>query len=107
MVDLLKTFEESSIKKASFYHRLFVMRHGFARKLNTKKFLSDEYMLCQMPCHKKHIYKTDANIKADTKKHIYKTDANIKTDTGGVLSKKMLLKIPQNSQENTCARVSF
>ena len=68
------------------------MRHGFARKLNTKKVLSDEYRLCQMPCNKKHIYKTDANIEADS---------------GGVLSKKVLLKIPQNSQENTCARVSF
>ena len=68
------------------------MRHGFARKLNTKKVLSDEYRLCQMPYNKKHIYKTDANIKADS---------------GGVLSKKVLLKIPQNSQENTCARVSF
>ena len=27
--------------------------------------------------------------------------------TGGVLLKKVLLKILQNSQENTCARVSF
>ena len=27
--------------------------------------------------------------------------------TGDVLSKKMFLKISQNSQENTCARVSF
>ena len=27
--------------------------------------------------------------------------------TGGVLCKKMLLKISQNSQENTCDRVSF
>ena len=28
-------------------------------------------------------------------------------ENGGVLSKKMFLKIAQNSQENTCARVSF
>ena len=27
--------------------------------------------------------------------------------TGGVLSKKVLLQILQNSQENTCARASF
>ena len=27
--------------------------------------------------------------------------------TGGVLSEKVFLKISQNSQENTCARVSF
>ena len=27
--------------------------------------------------------------------------------TGGVLGKKMFLKISQNSQGNTCARVSF
>ena len=27
--------------------------------------------------------------------------------TGGVLDKKVLLEISQNSQENTCARVSF
>ena len=27
--------------------------------------------------------------------------------TRGVLSKKVLLEISQNSQENTCARVSF
>ena len=27
--------------------------------------------------------------------------------TGGVLSKSVLLKISQNSQENTCDRVSF
>ena len=27
--------------------------------------------------------------------------------TGSVLWKKVFLKIPQNSQENTCARVSF
>ena len=29
------------------------------------------------------------------------------TGTGDVLWKKVFLKIPQNSQENTCARVSF
>ena len=29
------------------------------------------------------------------------------TATGGVVLKKMLLNISQNSQENTCARVSF
>ena len=29
------------------------------------------------------------------------------TATGGILLKKVSLKISQNSQENTCARVSF
>ena len=30
-----------------------------------------------------------------------------KQSTGGVLQKNMFLKVSQNSQENTCARVSF
>ena len=32
---------------------------------------------------------------------------NTEAATGGVLIKKILLKISKNSQENTCARVSF
>ena len=37
------------------------------------------------------------------------TDVNKGTEaaTGGVLCKKVFLKISQNSQENTCARASF
>ena len=31
----------------------------------------------------------------------------IEAGTGGVLYKQVFLKISQNSQENTCARVSF
>ena len=31
----------------------------------------------------------------------------IEADAGGVLQKKVLLEISQNSQENTCARDSF
>ena len=32
---------------------------------------------------------------------------NLETVTGGVLQKKVFLKISTNSQENVCARVSF
>ena len=39
-------------------------------------------------------------------KLIYSTDQK-QQPTRGVLSEKMFLKISQNSQENTCARVSF
>ena len=36
---------------------------------------------------------------------VYKN--NPEAATGGVLCKKLFLEISQNSQENTCARVSF
>ena len=38
---------------------------------------------------------------------LYYTSFTLEAATRGVLSKKVLLEISQNSQENTCARVSF
>ena len=39
--------------------------------------------------------------------HTVKAKLPLEVATGGVLCKKVFLEISQNSQENTCARVSF
>ena len=40
-------------------------------------------------------------------KKSFETYAKAEAATGGILQKKLFLKISQNSQKNTCSRVSF
>ena len=64
-------------------------------------------MLICIKQHLGHIWSSIPEKVKHTKAELKKSVAYTEAATGGVLQKKVFLKVSQNSQENTCARVSY